>query len=211
MLYQLDILEHLFQLNLRNTNAQKDIEKHLNDFQKLYNEIKIFQGIQIPKAYYIYGFLRSLPEMFNSFSRSYDNVVECFSLSEVMSSLRADNIYRSAHSSYKTGDSRSPPVALNASASQSHQAKGKKGKGNNKQKDKRDPTKVKTALHLLRLGNACHQGLQNPPQEEDQASSRSSQQSGNGTTGSLCSIDYLPIKPASPLPHSLPSRRRKTL
>jgi hypothetical protein len=67
-LYQLDILERLFQLNLRNANAQKDIEKHLNDFQKLYNEIKIFQGIQIPEAYYIYRFLRSLPEMFNSFS-----------------------------------------------------------------------------------------------------------------------------------------------
>jgi hypothetical protein len=136
MLYQLDVLECLFQLNFRNANAQKDIEKHLNDFQKLYNEIKTFQGIQIPEAYYIYRFLQSLPETFNSFSRSYDNIVERFSLPDIMSSLCTDKLYHLAHSSYKTGDSRSPPVALNTSASQSHQAKGKKGKGNNKQKDK---------------------------------------------------------------------------
>jgi hypothetical protein len=126
-----NVVEQIYALEYDHTKTIKD---HITAFNKLHKEIKTFDAYKsIPEGIWVSRFLRSLPDEFAMFARSYKKELDKTTLDELFSTLRSEYKNQAKSSSAKTNQISA--VSANI-ASSSIMKKPPPKKRNNKPNDK---------------------------------------------------------------------------
>jgi hypothetical protein len=126
MLRQCNTFEQMISLKYQ---PDKTIHDHITAFNKLYQEIKTFEHFRdLPDAIWVTRFLRSLPQDYAPFARSYDKELQTTKLNDVYGHLRSEFNNRASPGAAK--EPQTPATANYASATSGKKSKKPfKGKG----------------------------------------------------------------------------------
>ena len=123
MLRKCNTMEQIYALRF---DHSKTINDHIAAFSKLYQEIKTFEE-KLPEAYFVTRFLRSLPEEYTAFARSYDREIETVQLDNVFGQLRSEFYNRVSDTTKQPSAVSANYASNNSSNNQNNKKKSKKG------------------------------------------------------------------------------------
>src|SRR5579859_6935756 len=129
MLRQCNTFEQLISLKYQ---PEKTIHDHITAFNKLYREIKTFDHFKdLPDAIWVTRFLRSLPQEYTAFARSYDKELATTKLNDVYGHLRSEFNNRAMPNAKESAIPAPAPanLASNGSSKKKSKKQNNKGKG----------------------------------------------------------------------------------